>query len=141
MATYVRRFPRDSYEGLLVEALVACGFELTLSSDLEDEVFGIDAWDTEYEVPWDFYIGNGRNGRFAEKLAKAQSNRVAVLHIPATVIDDLCFASSRGSALLWITELYDEALSSVRGQLKTRVEVGAEIVRWSMFHEPRLRTA
>ncbi|MEX0622124.1 MAG: hypothetical protein WD187_04035 [Candidatus Woykebacteria bacterium] len=139
MANYSRRFPRDPYEGLLTEALVACGYEVVLSSGLEDEIFGEDARDTEYDVPWDFYVGNGNNGRYAEKLAKAEANRVAVLQIPVGLLDDLCLPSRRARALTQLAGLYDEALSKARSQrLRSRQELEAEKSSWLTFErQPR----
>jgi len=139
MTNYTRRFPRDPYEGLLVRCLVACGYKVALSSDLEDEIFGEDARDTERDIPWDFYIGNGNNGRYAEKLAKAEANRVAVLRVPATLVDDLCLPSQQGRALPQLAEIYDKALREARGnRLRTRNELEAEKIRWWEYRpQPR----
>ncbi len=104
--TYVRRFTRDPYEGILVQALVECGYFVRLSTDEEDERGGFDIVDNEFLLRIDAYIGNCANGRYAEKLAKAASRGVQVLSIPATLIDDLCLPSCRSQALKKLEELY-----------------------------------
>ncbi len=107
---YIRRYPRERYESIVVAALVACGYNVTLSTDEEDEILGFDCRDNEHGIRIDLYIGNGANGRYAEKLAKAESRRIHVFHIPADLVDDINLPSCRESALPVLKELYYKLL-------------------------------
>lgn len=87
---YIRQSIRESYEKYLVEVLVAYGYDITLSTDLDDEILGIDAWITDPKtgarLPLDFFEGCDRSSGLAPKLAKAEIRGILVLHIPDTLI-------------------------------------------------------
>ena len=113
--TYVRiHGKRERYETLLVEALVAIGYEVALSSDLVDEILGEDARDHEFDIGWDFFIGAEDSPYLMPKLKKALDNGVGVFHVPAEIVDDLCLPSRRQLALSRIADLYESALEQVK---------------------------
>lgn len=127
MATYHRRHgTRDRYEVVLVEALVACGYDVVLTSDLIDEVYGQDAHDLEFDIPIDFYIGWGGE-RLALKLLKEERLGVLIFRVEASLVDDLCCLSSRKGAMLKLAELYDTFLSFAKSAARIRRQ--AELVQ------------
>lgn len=139
MFGYRRIFPRERYETVLVEALVACGYQIVLSTDHEDEKQGIDVWDTEYEIPWDLYIGETSSPRYAEKLAKAASKGVAILRIPSTLVDEICLGRNHPTklrnTLLTLDGIYEKSLGTARGKTyRTRAQTQQTEVSWLRAH-------
>lgn len=139
MFGYRRLFPRERYEQIVVEALVACGYQIVLSTDHEDEKQGIDIWDTEYELPWDLFIGETSSPRYAEKLATAASKGVAILRIPATLVEDLCVYRNNAlklkESLLKLDGIYETGLTQAEGKTyRTRAQAQQTENKWLREH-------
>jgi hypothetical protein len=139
MFGYRRIFPRLRYETVLVEALVACGYQILLSTDHEDEKQGIDVWDTEYAIPWDLYIGETNSPRYAQKLATAASKGVAILRIPSLLVEDLCLYRNNPNrlkeTLLKLDGIYDRSLAAAEGNTyRTRAQAQQIELRWLREH-------
>jgi hypothetical protein len=101
------RSSRDLNEINLVELLAQNGFPIQLSSDNEDLHFGIDAWDTELDLPIDIYIGSG-GLHLKQKLVSAEQKRVAV------------FAVKRKTFLrIWSDEDFKPYLNQILGLYRT----------------------
>ena len=139
MFGYSRIYPRERYETVLVEALVACGYQIVLSTNHEDEQQGIDVWDTEYEIPWDLYIGETSSLRYAKKLATSASKGVAILHIPNTLVDEICLnrinPSKLRNALLTLDGIYEKSLGRAAGKtFRTRTQTQKAELSWLKAH-------
>ena len=119
MLRYVRRQTRNPYEKVLVDALAALGYEISLSTDAEDELVGIDAWIVTDlgTIPIDFYVGDNP-GVLNEKLEKAQLYGTLVVNLPWELNPNLRRLDD--DSLLQIMEILETALREAKGrQFKT----------------------
>ncbi len=144
MRTYIRKFGRDQYETLVVEALVACGYEVTLSTGFQDERLGVDVWDTETGIAWDLLMGPQCGERYQEKVWK-HDGRVAVLCIPISLIEDLRLCVGTKSprlrnVLTKLDQIYSEALAEVKLSPKALTLAQAQQleVAWQQGYRRRL---
>lgn len=123
---YIRQTIRESYEATLVTALVASGFECTLSTAAEDELAGIDAWildpKTQRTIPVDFFCGCERSTNLTANYGK----KVLVLHIPEATVNGLM--SSHHNAQNDLKVRTERALLQARfEQYPTRDQVKANV--------------
>lgn len=102
-----RRPDRDRYEVALVQVLQTQNIPITLSTDSEDILFGIDAWDTEFDIPWDIYVGNLNTRNVEKKIAKTESARVGLLSFEKKLVDSYWNSDNPDVVLSKITNRYE----------------------------------